>query len=72
MEKKRGVVQINDDEDDINVVDVNPTPRGTTAAHLIKFINELLNIMDEDEFLKGNYLVMDNASIYKLKPMIRG
>lgn len=70
-----GVVQTNDDEgtreDDISVADVKPTPRGTTAAHLIKFINELLNIMDEVESLKGCYLVMDNASIHKPKPMIR-
>jgi len=62
IKKKRkgnsGVVQTNDDEgtleDDISVVDVKPTPRGTTAAHLIKFINELLNIMDEDESLMGD------------------
>jgi hypothetical protein len=74
--KKRGVVQTNDDEgtqeDDINVIDVKPAPKGTTAAYLIKFINELLNIVDEDESLNGSYLVMDNASIHKPKPMIRG
>ncbi|CEI97644.1 hypothetical protein RMCBS344292_11774 [Rhizopus microsporus] len=27
--------------------------------------------MDEDQSLKGSYLVMDNASIHKSKPMIR-
>jgi hypothetical protein len=73
--KKRGVAQTNDDEgtqeDDISVVDVKPASKGTTTAHFIKFINELLNIMDEDESLKGSYLVMDNTSIQKSKPMIR-
>jgi hypothetical protein len=71
--KKRGVAQTNDDEgtqeDDISVVDVKPAPKGTTTAHFIKFINELLNIMDEDESLKGSYLVMDNVSIHKSKPI---
>ncbi|GAA5812768.1 hypothetical protein MFLAVUS_006226 [Mucor flavus] len=73
--KKRGIAEMtNDDEgtqeDDTNVVDVKPAPKDTTAAHLIEFVNELLNIMDEDEYLKGSYLVMDNASIHKSKPMI--
>jgi hypothetical protein len=34
-------------------------------------MNELLGVMDFDETLKGSYLVMDNASIHKSKPMIR-
>ncbi|KAG1140431.1 hypothetical protein G6F37_010678 [Rhizopus arrhizus] len=35
------------------------------------FVNELLTIMDEDEPLKGSYLVTDSASIHKSKPMIQ-
>ncbi|KAG1174993.1 hypothetical protein G6F70_007946 [Rhizopus microsporus] len=46
-------------------------PKGTTTAHFIKFINELLDVMDLDESLKGCYLVLDNASIHKSQPMIR-
>jgi hypothetical protein len=48
----------------------NP-PKGTTTAHFIKFINELLDVMDLDEKLKGCYLVLDNASIHKSQPMKR-
>ncbi|ORE17229.1 hypothetical protein BCV71DRAFT_181912, partial [Rhizopus microsporus] len=72
--KKRGIAEANDDEgireDDTSAVDAKLAPKGTTAAHFIKFINELLDIMDEDESLKGSYLVIDNASIRKSKPMI--
>ncbi|KAI9272208.1 hypothetical protein EDC94DRAFT_495562, partial [Helicostylum pulchrum] len=39
--------------------------KGTTTAHFIKFMNELLDIMDMDEGLKGSYLVMDNCTIHK-------
>lgn len=34
-------------------------------------MNELLAIMDLDQTFKGNYIVIDNASIHKFKPMIR-
>jgi transposase len=34
-------------------------------------MNEFLNVMDLDETLKGSYIVMDNASIHKSKPMLR-
>ena len=34
-------------------------------------MNELLDIMDMDEGLKGSYLVMDNCTIHKSYPMIR-
>ena len=73
--RKRVVAETNDDEgtqeDDASVVDVKPAPKGITIAHFIKFVNELLDIIDEDEFLKSSYWVMDNASIHKLKLMIR-
>ncbi|CEP09722.1 hypothetical protein [Parasitella parasitica] len=46
-------------------------PKGTTTAHFIKFMNELLDIMDLDEGLKGSYIVMDNCTIHKSAPMIR-
>ena len=72
---ERRVAEANDDEavpeDDASVIDVKPTPKGTITTHFTKLINELLDIMDEDENLKGSYLVMGNASIHKLKPIIR-
>jgi hypothetical protein len=52
--------------------EANKTPsKGTTTAHFIKFMNELLDIMDIDESLKGSYFVMDNCTIHKSHPMIR-
>jgi hypothetical protein len=45
--------------------------KGTTTAHFVKFMNELLDIMDTDKSLAGSYLVMDNCTIHKLHPMIR-
>ncbi|KAG1473040.1 hypothetical protein G6F56_001176 [Rhizopus delemar] len=45
--------------------------KGTTTAHFIKFMNVLLDILDLDEDLKGSYLVMDNCTIHKSKPMMR-
>jgi hypothetical protein len=45
-----------------------PPSKGTTTAHFIKFMNELLDIMDMDEGLKGSYLVMDNCTIHKSHP----
>lgn len=49
----------------------NPMTKGTVTANFIKFMNELLNIMDLDESLKSHYVVMDNCTIHKLKPIIR-
>jgi transposase len=51
--------------------DGKPAPKGTTAAHFIKFINEVLDIMDEIGNMKGYYLVMDNCNIHKNKYMQR-
>ncbi|KAI9473494.1 MAG: hypothetical protein EXX96DRAFT_488862, partial [Benjaminiella poitrasii] len=45
--------------------------KGTTTAHFIKFMNVLLDILDLNEDLKGSYLVMDNCTIHKSKPMVR-
>ncbi|KAG1376531.1 hypothetical protein G6F61_007518 [Rhizopus arrhizus] len=45
--------------------------KGTTTVHFIKFMNVLLDIMDLNEDLKENYLVMDNCTIHKSKPMMR-
>ena len=46
-------------------------PKDTTTAHFIKFMNELLDIMDLDKNLKGSYFVMYNCTIHKSYPMIR-
>ncbi|ORE11556.1 hypothetical protein BCV72DRAFT_324490, partial [Rhizopus microsporus var. microsporus] len=57
--------------DDTSAVDVKLVPKGTTTVHSTKFVNEFFDIMNEDEYLKDSYLVMDNASIHKSKPIIR-
>jgi hypothetical protein len=48
--KKRAAAKINGNEatpeDDATVTDVKPVAKGTTDTHFIKFISELLNIMD--------------------------
>ncbi|KAI8880738.1 hypothetical protein K501DRAFT_190679 [Backusella circina FSU 941] len=51
--------------------DGNPAPKGTTSAHYIKFINEVLDIMDEFGTMKGCYLVIDNCSIHKIRYLQR-
>ena len=48
-----------------------PVAKGTTTAHFVRSISELLDIMDMDENLMGNYLVMDCCTIHKSRPMIR-
>ncbi|KAG1515216.1 hypothetical protein G6F52_009738 [Rhizopus delemar] len=70
---KRTATEISteDPEVDDNPADNKPAPKGTTAAHFIKFMSELLNVMDLDETFKGSYVVMDNASIHKSKSMLR-
>ncbi|EIE84017.1 hypothetical protein RO3G_08722 [Rhizopus delemar RA 99-880] len=70
---KRTATEISteDPEFDDDPADNKLTPRGTTTVHFIKFMNELLNVMDLDETFKGSCIVMDNASIHKSKPMLR-
>lgn len=45
--------------------------KGTTTLHFIKFINELLDVMDKDEKFQNSYLVFDNVSIHKYDPLYR-
>ncbi|KAI9273353.1 hypothetical protein EDC94DRAFT_494156, partial [Helicostylum pulchrum] len=53
----------------IDDTEANRVPfKGITTAHFIKFVNELLDIMDMDESLKGSYLVMDSCTIHKSHP----
>lgn len=47
-----------------------PIAKGTTIAHFVKSMNELLDIMDTDESLVDSYLVIYNCTIYKSHPMI--
>ncbi|CAO3611643.1 unnamed protein product [Mucor hiemalis] len=70
--KKRTVTEISteDPEVDDDPADNEPTPKGTTTAHFIKFMNKLLSVMDRDETFKGSYIVIDNASLHKSKPML--
>lgn len=37
-------------------VDDGKASKGTTTQHFVKFMNELLDVMDTDETLKGRYL----------------
>jgi hypothetical protein len=74
--KKRAASEIVNEETNVeegeNIVDnAKPASKGTTTAHFIKFMNELLDVMDLDQSLKGSYIVMDNASIHKSNPMKR-
>jgi hypothetical protein len=48
-----------------------PVAKGTTTAHFVRFINELLDFMDMDESLMGRYLVMNYCTIHKSHLMIR-
>jgi hypothetical protein len=50
--------------------DNKPIAKCTTIAHFVKFTDTLLDIMELEENLKGNYIVMDNASIHKSKSLI--
>jgi transposase len=69
---KRIVAEVDvEDPEFEDPTDNKPVVKGTTIAHFVKFMNALLDIMDLDENLKENYIVMDNASIHKSKPMIR-
>ncbi|KAG1166966.1 hypothetical protein G6F46_001288 [Rhizopus delemar] len=71
--KKRSATEIGtaDPEVDDDPAYNKSVPKGKTTAHFHKFMNELLAIMDLDQTFKGNYIVIDNASIHKSKPMIR-
>lgn len=62
---KRIVAEVHvEDPEFEDLTDNKPVAKGTTTAHFIKFMNALLDIMDLDKNLKGNYIVMDNASIH--------
>jgi hypothetical protein len=55
---------------DDDATDNKPVSKGTITAHFVKFVNELLDVMDLEAF-KGCHLVMDCASIHKFKPMVQ-
>ena len=58
------------DNNEINAQDSSESiSKGTTTAYFIKFMNVLLDILDLNEDLKGGYLVMDNCTIHRPKPM---
>ncbi|KAG1494377.1 hypothetical protein G6F53_012586 [Rhizopus delemar] len=40
-------------------------PKGTTAGHYMRFIQETLNVLDKYEQMRGFYFIMDNAPIHK-------
>ncbi|KAG1463532.1 hypothetical protein G6F46_003461 [Rhizopus delemar] len=49
-----------------NAIENNkPVAKGTTTAHFVKFMNELLDIMNMNESLMGSYLVMNNCATHK-------
>lgn len=54
-----------------DTADNSSVSKGTTTAHFVKFINELLDKMIVIKIFKGNYTVMDNASIHKYRPLVQ-
>lgn len=44
---------------------VSATKSGTVTGHYFNFVASTLDVMDQHEEFKGNYLVMDNAPIHK-------
>ncbi|KAG0827301.1 hypothetical protein G6F29_009202 [Rhizopus arrhizus] len=68
---KELTIEYDDVERRTAVENNKPVVKGTTTVHFVKFMNELLDIMDMDESLMGSYLVMDNCTIHKSHPMIR-
>jgi hypothetical protein len=48
-----------------------PVAKGTTTAYFVRFVSELLDIMDMDKSLMGSYLVINYCTIHKYHPMIR-
>lgn len=71
--KKRAATEISREDVEVydDSADNKPVKKGTTTAHFVKFMNELLAVMDAEEVFKGSYIVLDNASIHKSKPMLR-
>lgn len=70
--KKQRAGKIVVEEPTIEYIEVEKEEsKDTTTAHFVKFMNELLDIMDMDERLKGNYLIIDNCTIPKSQPMMR-
>jgi hypothetical protein len=45
--------------------------KGTTTAHFVRSISELIDIMDMDKSLMGSYLVINYCTIHNSHPMIR-
>jgi hypothetical protein len=48
-----------------------PVAKGTTTVHFVRFVSELLDIMNMDESLMGSYLVINYCTLHKSHPMIR-
>lgn len=56
------------DVEENTVIENNkPITKGTTTPHFVKFMNELLDIMDMD----GGLIATDNSTIHKSHSMIR-
>ncbi|KAG1501917.1 hypothetical protein G6F46_003392 [Rhizopus delemar] len=60
-----------DVEESTTIENNKPLAKGTTTAHFVRSINELLDIMNMDESLMGSYLVMGCCNIHKPHPNIR-
>jgi hypothetical protein len=58
-------------EESTSVENNKPVAKGTTTAHFVRFINELLDIMDMDKSLMGKYLVIDYYTIHKSHPKVK-
>ncbi|ORE02294.1 hypothetical protein BCV72DRAFT_187673, partial [Rhizopus microsporus var. microsporus] len=47
------------------IAPVDPKPKGTTANHYLRFLKETLDVMNNFEYMRNSYLVMDNAAIHQ-------
>lgn len=54
--KKRAVTEISGENTEVNddSADNNSVKKGTTTAHFVKFMNEVLAVLDAEEAFKGS------------------
>ncbi|KAI7857394.1 hypothetical protein BDC45DRAFT_435820, partial [Circinella umbellata] len=41
------------------------SPKGTVADHYLRFVREILDVLDKYDEMKGYYFIMDNAKSHK-------
>ncbi|KAI8890511.1 hypothetical protein K501DRAFT_160680, partial [Backusella circina FSU 941] len=48
----------------LGAISVYAVVNGTTTNHYLLFLKETLDTMDAFEYMRGSYLIMDNAPIH--------